>query len=196
MKHTTRADGKRVITGYAIVFYDGTPATEYKLWADYIERVMPGACDDVLQDDVRGLFNHNPDIVLGRSTSSTLKIAVDKVGLSYEIEIADTQAANDVYKSIERGDIDGSSFGFDLASRTLKEEIIEGRTVYYREITKLAKLYDVGPVTFPAYEATTTGVRSISDEERTKLLTEIESERVVTDPIMMQARLMEIEANG
>ncbi|MGX8895013.1 HK97 family phage prohead protease, partial [Enterobacter cloacae] len=35
------------------------------------EIINPGAFDDVLNDDVRGLFNHDPNYILGRTTAGT-----------------------------------------------------------------------------------------------------------------------------
>lgn len=150
-------DDNKHILGYAAVFFDGTEGTEYALWADMDERIMPGAFDDVLsnQDDVRGLFNHDPNQILGRTSAGTLKLSVDATGLFYEITPGDTTIADNVIESIRRGDIDGSSFSFRVLDEELKKE--DGK--YKREITKVGPVYDVGPVTFPAYEDTTSGYR-------------------------------------
>jgi len=144
------------IVGYASVFYDGTPGTEYALWEDTDERIMPGTFDDALStpDDVRGLVNHDPNQILGRTASGTLKLSVDSRGLYYEITPADTTTARDVVQSIKRGDVDGSSFAFRVLDEEYKKE--DGK--YVREITRV-KLFDVGPVTYPAYAAATSGYR-------------------------------------
>ena len=100
---------------------------------------------------VRGLFNHDPNFVLGRTKSGTLRLTLDDTGLRYEIDAPDTQTVRDlVLAPLQRGDIDGSSFNFRVAH--------DGERWYYdddglliREITKFARLYDVGPVGFPAY---------------------------------------------
>lgn len=148
---------ERKIVGYASVFYDGTPDTEYQLWEDYVERIMPGSFDRALadKDDVRGLFNHDPDNLLGRTSAGTMTLAVDKRGLSYEIEPGDTTMARDVVEHIKRGDVDGSSFAF----RVTDEDIRKENDVYIREISGV-QLFDVGPVTYPAYTATTSGYRT------------------------------------
>lgn len=148
-------DGKKIV-GYASVFYDETEDTEYALWEDMKERIMPGAFDDALTnpDDVRGLFNHDPNQILGRTSAGTLKLTVDKRGLFYEIEPGDTTTARDVVESIKRGDVDGSSFAFRVLDEELKKE--DGK--YVREITRV-NLFDVGPVTYPAYAAATSGYR-------------------------------------
>lgn len=146
-----RADEASKISGYASVFYDGTKRTEYQLWDGAVERIMPGSFDDAIKnDDVRALFNHDPNQVLGRTQSDTLKLSVDKRGLKYEIEPGDTQVARDVSEHIRRGDVDGSSFAFIVTDSDWRTE----DSVDIREIRSV-ELYDVGPVTYPAYSTTT-----------------------------------------
>jgi len=154
---------KKIITGYAAVFFrEGAEGTEYNLFDDYFERIGRTAFDRALneQHDVRGLFNHNSDMLLGRSKSSTLRLSIDETGLRYEIDIADTQAGRDVATSISRGDITGSSFAFVPRKVTWQED--ESRVI--RTIDDL-DLYDVGPVTYPAYEATSAAMRSAVDKQ-------------------------------
>jgi HK97 family phage prohead protease len=155
----TRADGKRIIAGYGAVFYDASRAgTEYQLWPDLIERVAPTAFNRALTErqDVRGLFNHDANQVLGRSSAGTMRITVDQMGLRYEIEPPETQIGRDVSTVIGRGDVTGSSFSFTVRKQSF-EDREDGTTVRTLEDVDL---YDVGPVTFPAYEATTTALRS------------------------------------
>lgn len=172
-----RAEGdseQPVIDGYAAVYYrEDDPGTEYWLWDDYVERIMPGAFDNAIaNDDVRALFNHNPDQLLGRSTAATLRLRSDDTGLGYEIDPPDTQIGRDVLTSIRRGDLSGSSFAFVPTKRTFREEdreIADGHTinVYIREIEEV-QLFDVGPVTYPAYDSSTTGVRGRQTGIRSK----------------------------
>ncbi|KKN27507.1 hypothetical protein LCGC14_0863910 [marine sediment metagenome] len=144
------------LVGYASVFFDGTAKTEFRLWEDMVERIMPGAFDKTLKakDDVRALFNHDPSMILGRTTAGTVELETDKRGLKYSIDLGSTTIAEDVVKHIRRGDVSGSSFGFEV---TDVEHRMEDK-VNIREITGV-KLFDVGPVTFPAYEATDVVVR-------------------------------------
>lgn len=156
-------DAPKQIVGYASVFYDGTPDTEYELWPGLIERIMPGAFDRAIkeQHDVRALFNHNPDNLLGRTSADTLTLSVDKVGLRYVNTPGATRVAGDVVAMIERSDLQGSSFAF-----MVKEEV--WRTVEdvdYREIVDVDPLFDVGPVTYPAYDATTTDTRAVDVQD-------------------------------
>jgi uncharacterized protein len=153
-----RADGAAVsrIGGYAAVFYDGSPATEYELCPGYVERLMKGCFDNALAagDDARCLFNHDPNHVLGRVSARTNRLTADAVGLAYECDLPDTQLGRDLPASIGRGDITGSSFSFDCVGETWRKE----NDLWIREITGV-RLYDVGPVTFPAYAGTSSGVR-------------------------------------
>ncbi len=152
------------ITGYASVFYDGTKKTEYELWENYIERIMPSAFDNALKsDDVRALFNHNPNFLLSRTEAGTLQLSVDDKGLKYEIDIPDTQAGRDVKISLERGDLTGSSFAF-IVDESVYREVGD---LFIREI-KSVKLYDVGPVTYPAYEGTEAQARNLENAKKLK----------------------------
>lgn len=124
------------------------------------EQIAPGAFADVLSDDVRALFNHDPNHVLGRSVANTLRLSQDSVGLYYEVDLPDTQAARDLLVSINRGDVSQSSFAFRVAPNGDKwDENDEG--VIIRTISRFSRLYDVSPVTYPAYPDATVGTRSM-----------------------------------
>lgn len=163
----TRAKGvdNSPIKGVASVFYrDGQPDTEYWLYYDMVERIMPGAFDRALKDrhDVRGLFNHDPAMILGRTAAGTLNLSITDEGLAYEIPFDSKDADHQrVASKLDRGDVTGSSFAF-VATRTswIEQKQADGKWIYIRQIEDL-DLYDVGPVTYPAYEGTTAG-RSIT----------------------------------
>ena len=149
-----------VIEGLASVFYDGTEKTEYQLWSDTVERIMPTAFDRALKekDDVRGLFNHDPSEILGRTKAGTMKLSKSKEGLTYRIDAP--QSAGPLVEAIKRGDVSGSSFSFIIDELTWREEkVAKGVTRFVREINSV-QLFDVGPVTFPAYDQTTTQANS------------------------------------
>jgi HK97 family phage prohead protease len=146
------------ISGYGAVFYDGTPGTEYRLREDMVERLLPGAFDRAIrEDDVRGLFNHDPNNVLGRSQAGTMKLAADGTGLRYEIVPGETTIGRDVREHLKRGDVTGSSFSFELEKNG--QEFRKENGLIIREI-KSVRLFDVGPVTFPAYTGTTAEARA------------------------------------
>ena len=159
-----RSEGEpQMIRGHAAIFYDGTPGTEFDLWDGAVERIMPSAFDRALAeiDDVRALFNHREDNILGRVSAGTLAVTKDAAGLMFEVKLGATTIARDVAEFIRRGDITGSSFSFSLAAddQTWKKE--DGLDV--REIHGVTRLFDVGPVTFPAFEATDVVVREARD---------------------------------
>lgn len=156
-----RAGGKRSIVGYGAVFYNpNDPGTQYDLFAGIIlERVAPTAFNRAQSErhDVRGLVNHDPNIVLGRTAAGTMALSVDQRGLLYDIPIEEGHHEHERYATvIARGDMSGSSFGFRV---TAEEWHSEGRNDI-RTITDL-DLYDVSPVTFPAYEGTSTALRGV-----------------------------------
>lgn len=130
----------------------------------FSETIASGAFDRALKEkqDVRCLFNHDVNQLLGRTKSGTLRIENSPDGLRYDCDTdADTSVGKDVLRMIERGDIDGCSFSFTVRKDTWSDEFDEnGRYVKsHRQIDDL-DLYDVGPVTFPAYTETSVGVRS------------------------------------
>lgn len=139
-------DGKRYIEGYFAVF-DGI----YEMWPGATESIDRHAFDDTLDGDVRALVNHETTLVLGRTKPGTLSLRVDDHGLWGKIEInPDDGDAMNLYHRVERGDVDQCSFGFD----TLDEEVDyrDDGTVHWT--LKKVRLYEVSPVTFPAYEDT------------------------------------------
>jgi len=160
----TRDDDKPPkIEGYGAVYYDpNDPGTEYQLWRDTFERIQQGAFDRAIsEDDVRSLFNHDANIVLGRNRSdpATLTLRSDKVGLYYSVTPPDTQLARDqVVTPIRRGDVSGSSFMFVPKRVVWIEEERDDREIEIRQIEEV-ELWEVGPVVFPAFDSTTSGVR-------------------------------------
>ena len=143
----------RKMTGHAAVFNE---VAEIGGW--FREQVEPGAFKaSIKKDDVRALFNHDENYVLGRNTAGTLKMREDDRGLRVDITPPDTQFARDLAVSIERGDINQMSFAFEV----LEEEWIRGekKNLDLRKIKKV-RLFDVSPVTFPAYDGTDIALRS------------------------------------
>ena len=143
-------NGRTVIRGYAAVF-----SSDSQDLGGFVERILPGAFDDVMRTnpDVFGKYNH--ERVIGRTSSGTMKLSVDARGLRYEI--SPPKAAADVVELISRGDVRGSSFAFRTkgdSERWYKDD--QGRMI--REIRKFDFLGDAGPVDSPAYLATETYV--------------------------------------
>jgi len=127
------------------------------------EIIMPGAFDNVLNDDVRGTFNHDPNFILGRSSSGTLRLNINAEGLGYEIDAPETQTIRDlVLAPMTRGDIKESSFGFRVASDG-EEWLRDDEGIVIRKIHLVSRLFDIGPVTFPAYHAASSAQRSLQN---------------------------------
>lgn len=126
---------------------------------DFRERFQAGCFDECLAEnpDIVGLFNHNMDYVLGRTTAGTLRASVDDVGLAYEIDPPDTQLARDLVTSMRRGDIRGSSIGFYCLEDTWDLDPSTGGLL--RTIVKAA-VFDISVVTDPAYLDASANVRS------------------------------------
>jgi hypothetical protein len=130
------------------------------------EKIAAGAFAEALKEsDVRALFNHNPDFVLGRNRSGTLQLNEDARGLAIEIDPPDTQVARDLIVSMDRGDINQMSFGFTVEEDNWEEDD-DGRVV--RTILKVKRLFDVSPVTYPAYPQTDAAVRSLENWKKSK----------------------------
>jgi hypothetical protein len=138
-------DGKDVVVGHASV-YDSR-SNNLGGFYEYIER---GAFTDELiaNSDVRALINHDPNLILARNTSGTLKLEADEKGLRYEFDMPNTTYGKDLAISMKRGDITQSSFAFTVAEDDWSTDD-DGNNI--RTITKIDRLYDVSPVTYPAY---------------------------------------------
>jgi uncharacterized protein len=142
-------DDSLVIEGYAANFDTETDLGYFR------ETIARGAFDDVLEDDVRLLLNHD-GAPMARTTNGTLELSVDENGLKYRAALADTQDGRDLYKLIKRGDISQSSFAFTISD----EKWSEDRST--RTVQKMGRLLDVSPVTYPAYATTTVSARNMA----------------------------------
>lgn len=151
-------DGAPLIVGHGAVF--GVESLDMGGWR---EMIAPGAFKRTLRQnpDVLSFFNHNPSQVLGRTTAGTLTVAEDLTGLAYTVRPPETNFANDLIVSMRRGDIRGSSFMFEVVKMSWGKSEVDGADL--RTILE-AKLYELGPVTFPAYPSADSSVRSLLAE--------------------------------
>ena len=148
----TRADEDNhelIVEGY-FARYDDV----YQVAEGVTESIRRGAFTESMRGDVRALYNHNTDVVLGRTSAGTLELSEDDLGLRGRIHIndKDTQAV-DVYQRIARGDVSGCSFGFDIPKGG-EEYTSNPDGSGHWTITRVEPLYEVSPCVFPAYEAT------------------------------------------
>jgi HK97 family phage prohead protease len=144
---------KPVIAGYAAVFNQLSDDL-----GGFREKIAPGAFTKSLGNDVRALFNHDSNLILGRTKSKTLRLSEDPKGLAIEIDPPDTEAARDLLTSIKRGDVSQMSFGFFTRSDIWED--IGGKIV--RTLIDV-DLFDVSPVTFPSFPQTAVAVRALAD---------------------------------
>lgn len=142
------------LVGYASVFDQAADL------GSHFEQIAPTAFKRALDDpatDVRALWNHNPDHLLGRQSSGTLRLSTDAHGLGFEVDLPDTSLGRDVRALAERGDISGASFAF-----VPDEDDWSVRSgARLRTHTSVGRLVDVSPVTFPAYDGASTSLRSM-----------------------------------
>ena len=127
------------------------------------ERIAPGFFDAALKEspDVRLLFNHDPNFLLGRTTSGTLKLESDSIGLKIEATPPASGTLRDmVIAPMERGDLTGASFSFTLQPNgDTWAKASDG--IWERTLKSAAELFDVGPVAFPFYPDTSLALRSL-----------------------------------
>ena len=150
------------IRGYAAIF---NTMSDDLGW--FREIIHPGAFKKTINDgaDVRSLFNHDPNFVIGRRKSATLMLKEDEHGLYTEsIPNPDVSWAKDLTATIKRGDVDQMSFAF----KTVKDDWRTENEEKIREIFEV-KLFDVSVVTYPAYIQTSAQVRAVLSEQGLEL---------------------------
>ena len=155
--------GKRYLEGYFAVFNE-----PYKVFDGWVEMIERGAFARYLAsgEDTKVLWNHDTNLVLGSTANGTASLREDEAGLFGSVEINDQdQDALNAYARIARGDVDGCSFGFDIAPQ---EEWWDDDGVYRTKITEVNPLYEVSPCTFPAYKATSISARNKETLDKAK----------------------------
>jgi HK97 family phage prohead protease len=145
--------GRAVIAGYAAVF-----GANSKNLGGFVEVVGRGAFTKTVKEaDVRAYVNHDPNLILGRTASGSLKLSLDDNGLHYEIMAGNRSYETDLMESIERGDVNQSSFAFSVVGPEGESWGYNADGFPQRTLNEV-RLYDVSPVSNPAYEDTTTGL--------------------------------------
>lgn len=147
-------DEKNIIEGYAAVF--NRNSEDFGGW---VEQIAPGAFSERLKDDTVALFNHSMNLVLGRN-GVNLTLSEDNIGLRYRVELPDTSLGRDIYVLAKSQILQKSSFAFTVKEeRFIKANEKSGEPAM-RIIDKVERLYDVSPVTMPAYPDSSVGARS------------------------------------
>lgn len=165
---TTGEDGQRRLSWYPALFDSLSEDL-----GGFRERIGRRAFTQTVQaDDIRALINHDPSQILGRTSAGTLALRVDLRGLFADVALPETSYTNDLLVNIANRNITGGSFMFTVNQDSWKLENVEGveEPVLIRTLHDV-RLYDVSPVTFPAYTATegSASVRSLAAEWRQKL---------------------------
>lgn len=183
MKVELRADTKAgvpIIRGMAAMFNSMSEDL-----GGFREQIAPGAFKRAVESsDIRALFNHDANMVLGRTTSGTLRVMETDAGLEFEVDMPDTTYARDLMTSMKRGDINQCSFGFSIGEGgDTWEKDSAGN--YMRTIRSVERLYDVSPVTYPAYPETKCATRSLEKLKETELN--------LTDVLAMEHRKLKLQ---
>ena len=155
-------DGSWSLVGHAAVF-----DSQSEDLGGFREVIQRGAFRRILKQDgldVRALFNHDQNQVLGRTINGTLSLREDPTGLLYEVNVANTSYGRDLKVLLERGDVSQSSFAFRVSDKGQKwQDQPDGSLL--RTITDFADLLDVSPVTYPAYTSTTSSALTREDTQ-------------------------------
>lgn len=153
--------GQPEVFGYALKW-----GAKYR-FAWFTEEIQRGALDEADTSDVRILFNHNQDLVIGRTKSGTAQIGFDEVGMWYRSSIPDSPTGQNLMESLKRGDVDQSSWAFSIArdetGRSIGDKWIIEEGKEHRIITRVATVYDASPVTYPANPDTSAAKRSLDE---------------------------------
>lgn len=141
----------RIIEGYAAKFDKWSDP----IWGMFREKIARGAFDECDTTDVIACFNHDPSRLLARTSSGTLKLTVDAIGLFFQFEAPNTTDGNNLLEQVRRGDISQCSFKFWIESSEWTYRNEENGLEYDEcVVTKIEKLFDVSLVTYPAYPDT------------------------------------------
>lgn len=170
-----RIKGSSRIVGHAAVFNQLSEDL-----GGFREQIRPGAFSETIKHgDIRALFNHDTNKILGRTKAGTLKLSEDEIGLATEYDFPDTSYARDLLISIKRGDVSHQSFGFSVLPDG--EERHREAGGFIRDLITV-ELFDVSPVVFPAYRQTDISSRALDAEVRSRMQAQMEKEPGEKEP--------------
>lgn len=180
-----REDGTKTVSGYVVKFNKRS----HLIYGEFYEKVAKGAFTRSLQQNtIKALWNHRSDFVLGSTGSGTLRLEEDDIGLRFELDLPNSSWGNDAYESIQRGDVDGVSFGFFV--REDNWEFLKDEDLYERTLLDV-DMHEISPTPFPAYPDSEIGKRSIEGIPDTK-----EERRKRQEQEQLKRKLMlELELN-
>lgn len=177
----------RTIKGYGIVF--NKESVDLRAGGrTFREVIRPEAVQGVPLDNILSMHNHRSERLLGNTRSGTMRVGVDKIGVWYEVDLPNSPTGQDVYESVKRGDTQGSSFQFDIKSDGDKWSMREGKA--FREVVKFNGVYEMGPVSEPAYPDTSIAARSM------EVLVSLKEDEEEDEPETGEAENDEMEQDG
>ncbi|WP_213336844.1 HK97 family phage prohead protease [Enterococcus casseliflavus] len=150
-----------VIEGYAIIFNQKS-----KKLGNFYEIIDRHALDNVDLSAVKCLLDHDTSKVLGSVKNKTLDLSIDDKGLKFKVTIPDTTYAKDLYILVDRGDIDGCSFGFNVSEKDRSAQTVTKMSDgnYLRKVNKIEKLTEISIVSIPAYDNTVATIKRDYDQ--------------------------------
>lgn len=155
-------NGQIVVDGYAAVF-----RVRSEDLGGFVEEIQPGFFSNVLENDVRFLFNHDRNFVMGRTLSGTLSLSEDGTGLLTHCQVADSPTIRDlVITPMRRRDITQMSFSFYVNDGGDFWHLEGDQVVRTLLPGGCAQLFDVAPVTYAAYPQTSVAVRAAAQTFR------------------------------
>ena len=147
-------DNERRVVGYASVFNSLSENL-----GGFRELISERAFDNVMEDSVVALINHDMNYPLARTDNNTLTLSVDSKGLRYSFDVPEGLSyGNDLLINLRAGNISQSSFGFIVEEDSWERKDGE----HIRTIEKVSRLIDVSPVTIPAYPEATAQVSKVA----------------------------------
>lgn len=151
-------EATRTIRGYGIVF--NKESVDLRAGGRVFREVIrPEAVRNVDFSNLLSMHNHRSERLLGATASGTMRTGVDSTGVWYEVDLPNAPTGDDVLESVRRGDTPGSSFQFDIRGDGDRWSMREGKA--FREVTQFNGVYEMGPVSEPAYPDTSISARSM-----------------------------------
>ncbi|MEU9793825.1 HK97 family phage prohead protease [Streptomyces sparsogenes] len=158
-------DGARGFVGHAAVFNARTAIGNPLTWGFY-EEIAPGAFTKTLSEgDARFLVDHDTRLVVSRVSAGSLRLSQDAQGLAVDADLDERLSyVGDLVVNVENRNVTGMSFGFRTVKddwQTVTVQTSEGDMEAELRIIREVQLFEVSAVTFPAYESTDAGLRSV-----------------------------------
>ncbi|UUS30836.1 MULTISPECIES: HK97 family phage prohead protease [Streptomyces] len=152
--------------GHAAVFNSRTAIGNPLTWGFYEEIAVGAFTKTIAEGDARMLVDHDTRMVVSRVSAGTLRLAQDQVGLAVDADLdPELSYVRDLVTNLRNGNITGMSFGFRVIKddwEPVEIETVDGDTAEAElRIIREVQLYEVSAVTFPAYEDTDAGLRSV-----------------------------------